>query len=146
MAFVTLDDGSAQTEVAIFNETFDTYRALLREDALLIAEVKVQQRMGDEGQMGGLRVVAEAVYDLASARRKWARMLKLACNGGSSAERLFDLLKPFRAGACPIVLSYQNQQSGGDIELGSEWKVNLDEHLLTGLREWLKPENVRVIY
>ena len=103
--------------------------------------------MGDDGQMQGLRIVAEAVYDLARrAAKMGARAEARLQRRRSSAERLFDLFKPFRAGACPIVLNYQNQQSGGDIELGSEWKVNLDEHLLAGLREWLKPENVRVIY
>jgi DNA polymerase III, alpha subunit len=32
MAFVTLDDGSDQTEIVIFNETFDANRHLLREE------------------------------------------------------------------------------------------------------------------
>ena len=102
--------------------------------------------MDDDGQMQGLRIIAEAVYDLAGARRKWARALRISCNGSSSAQRLFELLEPFRRGHCPITISYSNQASGGDIELGSDWKVNLDEHLLAGLRDWLEPENVTVVY
>ena len=146
MAFVTLDDGRDQTEIVIFNETFDANRHLLREDAVLVAEVKVQQRVGDDGQVQGLRIIADAVYDLAGARRKWARALRLSCNGSSSAQRLFDLIEPFRRGHCPVTINYSNQASGGDIELGSDWQVNLDEHLLTGLRDWLAPENVTVVY
>jgi DNA polymerase-3 subunit alpha len=146
MAFVTLDDGRDQPEIVIFNETFDANRHLLREDAVLVAEVKVQQRMGDDGQVQGLRIIADAVYDLAAARRKWARSLRLSCNGSSSAQRLFDLIEPFRRGHCPVTINYSNQTSGGDIELGNEWRVNLDEHLLAGLREWLAPENVTVVY
>ncbi len=146
MAFVTLDDGRDQPEIVIFNETFDANRHLLREDAVLVAEVKVQQRVGDDGQIQGLRIIADAVYDLAGARRKWARALRLSCNGSSSAQRLFDLIEPFRRGHCPVTISYCNQASGGDIELGSDWRVNLDEHLLAGLREWLAPENVAVLY
>ncbi|HEY7945651.1 MAG TPA: DNA polymerase III subunit alpha [Casimicrobiaceae bacterium] len=146
MAFVTLDDGRDQSEIVIYNDTFDAHRHLLREDAVLVAEVKVQQRVGDDGQVQGLRIVADAVYDLAGARRKWARALRLSCNGASSAQRLFDLIEPFRSGHCPVTINYRNQASDGDIELGSEWRVNLDEHLLTGLREWLAPENVSVVY
>ena len=108
MAFVTLDDGKDQAEIAVFNETFDAYRHLLRDDALLVAEVKVLQRMGEEGQVPGLRIVAEAIYDLAGARRKWARALKLACNGGSSAERLLRSDRAVRARTCPVTINYRN--------------------------------------
>jgi DNA polymerase-3 subunit alpha len=146
MAFVTLDDGRDRPEIVIYNETFDANRHLLREDAVLVAEVKVQQRVGEDGQVQGLRIIADAVYDLAGARRKWARALRLSCNGSSSAQRLFDLIEPFRRGHCPVTIDYRNQASGGDIELGSDWRVNLDEHLLVGLREWLAPENVTVVY
>jgi len=146
MAFVTLDDGKEQAEVAVFNETFDAYRNLLREDTLLVAEVKVMQRMNEDGAQQGLRVIAESIYDLAGARRKWARALKLACNGGSSAERLLQLIEPFRSGTCPVTINYRNTTAGGDIQLGDAWRVNLDDHLLGGLREWLQPENVEVVY
>jgi len=149
MAFVILDDGKEQCEVAIFNETFDACRHILREDALLVAEVKVTQRMGDDGQIQSLRIVAESLHDLAGARRKWARSLKIACNGSSSTEHLLALLTPFRStatGAAPIVLNYQNRSSSGDIELGGDWRVNLDDRLLDGLRERFAPENVQVVY
>ncbi len=146
MAFVTLDDGKDQIEIAVFNETFDAYRHLLREDTLLVAEVKVMQRMGEEGQAPGLRIVAEAIYDLPGARKKWARMLKLACNGGSSAEQLLHLIEPFKSGTCPVTIDYRNASVGGEIQLGDAWRVNLDDHLLGRLREWLQPENVEVVY
>jgi DNA polymerase-3 subunit alpha len=146
MAFVTLDDGKDPAEIVIYNETFDTYRHLLREDVLLVAEVRVQQRMNEEGLMQGLRIIADALYDLAAARRKFARGLKLVCNGSGSAERLRALLEPFKSGQCPIVIDYQNRAAGGEIELPEAWRVNLDELLLAQLREWLEPENVRVMY
>ncbi len=146
MAFITLDDGKDQAEIAVFNETFDAHRHLLRDDTLLVAEVKIMQRMGEDGQMPGLRIVAETIYDLAGARKKWARALKLACNGGSSAERLLQLIEPFKSGTCPVTINYRNDVAGGDIQLGDAWRVNLDDHLLGGLREWLEPQNVEVVY
>jgi DNA polymerase-3 subunit alpha len=146
MAFVTLDDGKDPAEVVIYNETFDAHRHLLREDVLLVAEVRVQQRMNEDGQMQGLRVIVDALYDLPAARRKFARGLKLCCNGTGSAERLIALLEPYKSGPCPIIIDYQNRAAGGEIELPEAWRVNLDEPLLAQLREWLAPENVRVVY
>ena len=107
------------------------------------------QRSGDDGQMQSMRIVAESLHDLAGARRKWARSLKIACNGSSSAERLLELLTPFRSGAsgsAAIVVKYQNRSSSGDIELGSDWRVNLDDRLLESLRERFSAENVQVVY
>jgi DNA polymerase-3 subunit alpha len=69
MAFVTLDDGRGTAEIVVFNETFDAARNLLRDDQLVIIDAKVQQRVTDDGQMQGLRVVAEAVYDLPAIRK-----------------------------------------------------------------------------
>ena len=66
MAFVTLDDGQRlDRDRRVYNETFDGGAHLLREDELVIAEVKVTQRMTDDGELQGLRVIAENVYDLA---------------------------------------------------------------------------------
>jgi DNA polymerase-3 subunit alpha len=96
--------------------------------------------------MQGLRIVADGLYDLPAARRKFARGLRLCCNGSASAARLLSLLEPYKSGPCPITIDYQNRSAGGEIELPEEWRVKLDEPLLTQLREWLAPENVKVVY
>jgi DNA polymerase-3 subunit alpha len=59
---------------------------------------------------------------------------------------LLALLEPYRSGQCPIIIDYRNRAAGGEIELPEAWRVNLDEPLLSQLREWLAPENVRVVY
>ena len=146
MAFVTLDDGGGSAEVVVFNETFDAARSLLREDQLVIVEAKIQQRIADDGQMQGLRIVADAVYDLAAIRKRYAKGLRLACNGGADAGRLAELIAPFRPGACPVVVEYRNRGVGGEIELPEAWRVNPDEMLIAQLRDWLTSENVRVVY
>jgi DNA polymerase III subunit alpha len=146
MAFVTLDDGRERAEIVVFNETFDAHRHLLREDALLVADVKVMQRMGEDGQMQGLRIVAEALYDLPGARRAFARGLRLTCNGSSSADKLLRLIEPFKSGDCAVTIRFQNQSANGEIELGDAWRVKLDDHLLGSLRDWLRAENVQIVY
>ena len=32
------------------------------------------------------------------------------------------------------------------MRLGEDWRINLDDRLLASLGEWLKPENVEVVY
>jgi len=146
MAFVTLDDGKGRAEILVYNETFDAVRSLLREDQLVVMEVKATQRMSDDGEMQGLRVIAENVYDLASVRKRWAKGLKLACNGNASASRLAEILQPFRPGEKAITIEYRNARIGGEVELSDEWRVNLDDALIDRLRDWLEPENVQVVY
>jgi len=146
MAFVTLDDGKGRAEVMVYNETFDSVRGLLREDQLVVAEVRVMQRVTDDGEVQGMRIIAEAVYDLAAFRRQRARGLRLACNGNASADRLAAILAPFRPGDKPITVEYRNARVGGEVELSADWRVNLDEALIQQLRDWLADENVQVIY
>ena len=64
----------------------------------------------------------------------------------SSAQTLLKLIEPFRSGTCPITINYQNGATGGEIELGSDWRVNLEDHLLDALRASFKPENIQVVY
>jgi len=146
MAFVTLDDGHGSVEIMVYNETFDSVRALLREDQLVIAEVKVTQRMTEDGEAQGLRVIAENIYDLATIRKRHARGLKLACNGNASAAALAEILQPFRPGDKPVTVSYRNERIAGEVTLSEDWRVNLDDALIDRLREWLAPENVQVVY
>ena len=142
MGFVTLDDGTAQVEVSVFNELFETHRLKLKEDQVLIVEGKVSE----DGYTGGLRVVADQLLDLDAARARFAKELRLSCNGGSDAQRLLAMLKPYVNGNTSVTVDYQNECARGELELGMAWRVTLDEHLLSALRDWLAPENVDIVW
>jgi DNA polymerase-3 subunit alpha len=139
-AYVRLD------EVTVYSEVFDSVRHLLREDELVVVEARIYTRVGDDGQPQGLRVVAERVFDLTTIRKQRARGLRIACNGGANAQRLYELLSPFRNGECPIVVEYCNHGLGGELELPESWRVVPDATLITQLREWLDPDSVQVLY
>ncbi len=145
-AFLRLDDGQGTVEVTVYNEVFDGVRNLLREDELVVVEAKVYSRTDDDGQQQGLRIVAEHVYDLATIRRQRARALRISCNGGANAQRLFELLSPFRNGECPIIVEYRNHGLGGVLVFPEDWRVVPDSTLIAQLREWLDPDNVEVVY
>jgi DNA polymerase-3 subunit alpha len=146
MAFVTLDDGKGRAEVMVYNETFDAARALLREDQLVVMDIRVTQRVSDDGEAQGLRIIAEDIFDLAGVRKRWARGLRIACNGNASADRLEEILSPFRPGRLPVTIRYANERVGGEVELPEAWRVTPDDALIERLREWLAPENVQVVY
>jgi DNA polymerase-3 subunit alpha len=143
MMVVTLDDGTAQIEMTVFNELFERHRDKLKEDALLVAQGKVQR---DEFA-GGLRVAAEDLYDLPSLRARYAVGLRLEMNGRSDARQLQELLAPYRMdGTCPVMVRYETGGATCDVALGEAWRVRPEAPLLERLAAWLAPENVRVYY
>src|SRR6185503_19433062 len=73
-------------------------------------------------------------------------VIRVACNGNASADRLAEILQPFRPGNTPITVRYANERIGGELELPDAWRVNPDDTLIERLREWLAPENVQVVY
>jgi DNA polymerase-3 subunit alpha len=146
IAFVTLDDGRSSAEIVVYNENFDAARALLAEDRLVVVEVRVLQRVGEDGEVQGLRVIADGVFDLAGVRRRWAKRLRLSVNGNADVSMLEDVLKPFRGDGVPVTVSYDTGRIVGDIELPDAWNVTPDAALIDRLREWLQPANVEVVY
>jgi len=142
MAVILFDDGNARIEVTVFNELFEQHRHWLKEDQLLIVEGKVSY----DDFSGSLRVSADKLYDLQSARNRFARAIKLTCNGGSSGGRLKQLLAPYRNGGCPVSVVYSNRGATCEIDLGDAWRVSLHDDLIRSLADWLKPENVRIVY
>lgn len=142
MAVIVLDDGNARVEVTVFNELFEQHRHRLKEDELLIVEGKVTF---DEFS-GSVRVSAENLYDLQAARNRYARAIRLHCNGESSGGRLRELLEPYRNGNCPVSIVYANRSAACEINLGDAWRVHLHDELIRSLSDWLEPQNVEIIY
>ena len=92
------------------------------------------------------RVVAEQIFDLDQARSRFARMLRIRLNGGSSGRKLKDLLAPFRPGPCPVAIEYSNGAASCEIRLSEEWSVNPADNLVQSLAEWVSPPNVEIVY
>ena len=150
MAIVTFSDGNSSQEVVIYGETYDQYRSIVVEDAVLVLEVKVRNITrsggGDEPETSFTRITAEKIYDLNAARNKFARGVRLTCNGQSSAQKLKELLAPYRNGSCPVSIVYHNRTASCEIELGDDWRISLNENLLQSLAAWLTEPNVEIVY
>ena len=151
MAFVQLDDGSAQLEVSVFNEVYEAERNKIKVDDVLIIEGKVQR--DDFAGEGKVRVIAERLLTLAEARGRFARQLCLSLNGQASgpnakaaAQRLRAILAPYTPGNCPVRLSYRNAEAICELTLGDNSRVRLEDELLASLGDWLSSENVNIQY
>ena len=142
MAVILLDDGNARIELTVFNELFEQHRHWLKEDQLLIVEGKVAH----DDFSGSLRISAEKLFDLQAARNRYARAMRLTCNGQSSGERLRELLSPYRNGNCPVSIVYSSRGAVCEIDLGNDWRVSLHDDLIQSLAEWLNMDNVSIIY
>jgi DNA polymerase III subunit alpha len=153
MGIIQLSDDTGRYEIVAFREVFEKHRHKLKDDELLVLEVRLRSaRMrggmaeGDTGQDFGVRIEAVNVMDLQEARARFARGVRLICNGASSGSRLREVLAPYRSGTCPVSVVYSSRGAVCEIDLGEGWRVNLHEDLIRSLGEWLSPENVRILY
>ncbi|KAF0813201.1 DNA polymerase III subunit alpha [Andreprevotia sp. IGB-42] len=140
MAFVQLDDGRGKLEVTMYSEVFEANRGKLKDDALLVIAGKVSEDRFN----GGVRVIADAVMDVAEARSQFARALTLQINGNADADKLRQLLTPHSGGVCAVEIAYQRDGAACQLQLGLDWRVTLDEDMVAGLRGWLGDEAVSV--
>jgi DNA polymerase-3 subunit alpha len=89
MLIVSLDDGTGQCEVTVFNEQFEANKALYKEDELLV----VQGQARNDAFTGGIRFTVEAAMDLERARSRYAQAVKVEMNGNADALRLKKVLE-----------------------------------------------------
>ncbi|MCL4315373.1 MAG: OB-fold nucleic acid binding domain-containing protein, partial [Gammaproteobacteria bacterium] len=150
MAVLTLDDQSARVEVALFAEIYQRYRDLLGKDKLLVVEGEV----ASDDYSGGSRITAERLCDIHQARAVYAKGLLIEIEGQAAGNgqipAIAEALAPFRNGACPVRIRYQNtyngQQVNAELPLGADWRVRPDDDLLQRLTALVGEQRVRVLY
>jgi DNA polymerase-3 subunit alpha len=81
----------------------------------------------------GLPVGRGPSRELDGARARFARGVRLVCNGESSGSRLRELLSPYKQGSCPVSIVYRNDGAQCRIDLGDQWRVKLDDDLIQSL-------------
>ena len=147
MLNITLDDGNAQQEITIYSELFEEHKHRLKEDQLLIAQVKVSQ-----DEEGKLRIGVDSIYDLQLTREARARVLRIRLNGNADATKLKSLLDPHRATqgnagtGTPVEIVYETSQALCTLRLGESWRVRLPDSLVEQLTTWTSPKDVQVTY
>jgi DNA polymerase-3 subunit alpha len=134
-----LDDGSCALEVTMDDTVYMKYKALIKEDQILIALAKIQT----DRRNGGLRLGLQDAMDLPQARCHFGKYLKLYFQKPSLA--LTNYLKaqmhpPVSVGQIPqlrrIGVRLHVKTSGGEaeIQLGAKAQLYPSDELLYDLR------------
>lgn len=136
--FLLIDDGTAQLEVLCDEDLYREYRHLIQTDNLFIAQVRARVSRFNNT----LRLTAEIIHDLQSARELKARYINLQLTGKHTSAHLKRALNPFRAtpenghpGVWVRVHLNVEKQFQCDLRLGEEWRVRMAPELFQQLRQ-----------
>jgi hypothetical protein len=143
-SFVTIDDHTGRTEVALFDETWTLYADLLNKDEIVVVEGLVS---GDDFS-GGYRVSAQKIMTLSEAKSRFARGVQVSLRGPGDdvCAALQATFVPYRDGSARVWLDYSNARARARLELGEEWGVKACEELVAALSELEMVSDARLIY
>ncbi|GAB3444092.1 DNA polymerase III subunit alpha [Massilia solisilvae] len=140
---VTLDDKTAVLEVTVYGELFEQYKNIFKEDEFLLVVGKVSEDRFN----GGLRITAEKVYDIATARIQYGHKLEMEIDCGVDRDKLAEVLQPYRVqDGLPVSLRIRPQGIECVLQLGDEWRVAPSDVLTQALQLTLGAKDVAVEY
>ena len=145
IAFLSLEDLSGRIEVMVSGAALEECTGYLKTDQVLIAECKISR--DDYSGGDALRIMANHVVTLQTARERYARSLSLALNPEHDVRQLARLLESYQQAGenrIPLKLSYQNHAAKGDLKVGSKWMIVPKASLFSSLEELLGESNVGV--
>ena len=159
IGIITLDDRSARIEASLFGEVFEQHRDLISKDAVVMVEgvVSVDEYRGD----GSLQIRVKRMIPFQEARQQFARNITLNLNAeilNGSLDTLQSILANYRGPVahsdseneendlCEIVVQYQANGVKGNIILGNDWRVTLDDDLLIKLRQHYGEQHIALNY
>ncbi|WP_019140015.1 DNA polymerase III subunit alpha [Noviherbaspirillum massiliense] len=143
MVIVTLDDASATVDVTVYNELYDPNKNLFKEDELLV----VQGKVSEDRFSGGLRITADKVMDIASARIQFGRQFALSLSTRVDALQIKNILEPYRSeSGLPLTMRYIQQGVGCEIRLADDWRVTPADALRQSLIDRLGVQSAAVEY
>lgn len=145
MAFVTLQDQSAQSEVAVFADVLERDQKYVRQGEILVVQGEL-----NAGRDNSVRLTALALMNLVNARERYADKLALTLKKEGQSAVLLDSLKQllthYQGGSCPVVIQYLKQECQTSVPLGADWRVHPEDPLLESLHELLGPDRVQLEY
>ncbi|UZE97355.1 DNA polymerase III subunit alpha [Alkalimarinus alittae] len=146
MAFVTIDDRTARTEIAFFSDSYEQNKDLLVSDTILVVEGEVSI----DDYTGSTKMRVNAAYDILSARMRHAKSLYLKVDEGvfvnGFLNELEETLTPYKGEGCKVTVDYHRSDARSMIELGRDWQVKPADELIQGLRYVLGDTNVKMRY
>tara|TARA_B110000977_G_scaffold125127_1_gene160199 strand:- start:2371 stop:5865 length:3495 start_codon:yes stop_codon:yes gene_type:complete len=143
-AFLTLDDKSGRIELSVWADKYTAYRDIISKDALLV----VKGAVSEDSFTGGLKMVAESIQSIYEARCSKLRSLELNITAGRDdwVQQVHTTLSAYKDGNCAVTVDYLQQHASGTLKLGSQWKVQPRDELISRLRQQFGKSSVSMRY
>ena len=146
-----LDDGTGSVEITCDDLIFSKYKNLIKEDQLVVVNVKVQ----NDRRNGNLRINLLEAMDLPAARCHFGKYLKISVN--QTSFELFDFFKvqenqkitmsiPPISNPLAVRLLLQLNQGEVELQLGGKAKIYPTDEVLANLRLNTRASDSRIIY
>ncbi|GAB3645855.1 DNA polymerase III subunit alpha [Ramlibacter alkalitolerans] len=127
LALFKLDDKSDTIEAAADESVFNSHKAWFKDDELIVVQAKLQP----DRFSGGFRLNIQQIWDLATARCRFGKYLKVAVNGAvPDIQRLVRDFPPRRemteqgelVRGLPVRLEVLREQARAELQLGEQAK------------------------
>lgn len=147
MAFITLDDNSANVEIAVFADAFAANREHLEKDKLVVIETEITFDKFRQAP----KIRAHACHSLDALRARKAKYLKIAfketnCTSNSIVA-LKTLLEKEPKGSCHVVIHYHKTDCQAELACHAKWNIEYSKAFIEKIRQQLKQiELVDVVY
>jgi len=143
LLIVTLDDKSAVVEVTVYSEVFEENKSIFKEDEFLAVVGKVSE----DRFSGGLRISAEKVFDIVTARVNYGRQVGMQLPHTLDSRKIADVLAPFRSEhGLPLLARIAPQGVRCELQFGDSWRVAPSDELQQALRQQLGATEVAIEY
>ena len=151
VAIFKLDDKSEAIEAVASEELLNAHKDLLKDDELIIVLGKVQP----DRFSGGMRLNVQQVWDLAGARCRFGKFLRVEVNG--SAPPVADVLRDFparrvatehgeTAQGLAVRLRFQRQRASAELDLGDAARFYPTDAALERWRAGASEGRVAIVY
>ncbi len=146
MAFVTLDDETAKTEVVVFADLYKQFREVLIEDKLIVCECEIRL----DHQNNQLRIRAHEIYDFHQARDRFAKKIEICINPNNQSkfnvEQFKMLLNTQQRGNLMVIIHYQTESVKASLKLAPDWNIFPSDELMQTLCSLFDKNNVKLSF
>ena len=84
---VLIDDSTAQFELTVYEDVYETYKSCFKEDELLIAKISTKVLPANENFSGSTRHVVVAGMNMATARLRYAKCVHFVMSSSMNIDR-----------------------------------------------------------
>ena len=138
IAFATIEDQGAKTDVVFFSEAYTRFRSLIEQGEAVLAEGRVSRRNGNIGLQG------ESLIRLAEAREKLTKAVNFVLklddeSSGDLLQRLRRLVEE-HTGNCELLIHLKNGGGNDAVVRSRSLRVNPSDELLKAVGTLIEPE------